>query len=210
MNYLQSLLAQNERIAFATRQHWIVLATAGLVNLLFIAIIVAAAILLAPLTMSLSLLLLIFLVVPLGHIAVRLIKWWHEQYIITNRRVIQTRGLITKHVIDSSLEKVNDVVLTQSVWGRMLDYGNVEILTASEIGVNRFERIRCPIKFKTAMLDQKEAMGVRDRAEDAMSGQVLGAADIPAIISELDALRKSGVITEEEFAQKKAALLEKI
>jgi len=210
MSYLKSLLARNESIAFATRQHWIVLAGSIFVNLLLIAIIVAAALLLAPVTASLSLLLLILLLVPIARFAVRFIKWWNEQYIITNRRVIQTEGLITKHVIDSSLEKVNDVVLVQSMWGRLLDFGHIEIMTASEIGVNRLDRIKSPVRFKTAMLDQKEAMGLRDRTDDVLSGPSAGAADIPDIIAELDDLRKSGIITEEEFKQKKEDLLGKI
>ena len=210
MSYLTSLLAHNEVISFSTRQHWIVLAGSVFVNLLLAAIIVAAAGLLIPATASLSLLLLILLAAPIIRFAVRFVKWWNEQYIITNRRVIQTEGMVTKHVIDSSLEKVNDVVLIQSVWGRLLDFGQIEIMTASEIGVNRLDRIKSPVKFKTAMLDQKEAMGMRNRTEDAMSGPSAGAGDIPDIISELDDLRKSDIITEEEFKQKKQELLGKI
>jgi uncharacterized membrane protein YdbT with pleckstrin-like domain len=210
MSYLNSLLAHNETIAFATRQHWIVLAGSILVNLFLAAIFVAAALLLVPATAGLSLLLLILLLVPIARFTVRFVKWWNEQYIITNRRVIQTEGMITKHVIDSSLEKVNDVVLVQSVWGRLLDFGQIEIMTASEIGVNRLDRIKSPVKFKTSMLDQKEAMGMRDRTDDALSGPSAGAAEIPDIIAELDDLRKNGIITEEEFARKKEELLGKI
>ncbi len=82
-----------------------------------------------------------------------------EEYIVTNRRVIQTAGVFNKHVIDSSLEKVNDVVLTETVLGRLFDYGNIEILTASEMGVNLLRHIVSPVKFKTEMLNQKERVG---------------------------------------------------
>ena len=37
---------------------------------------------------------------------------------------------------DSSLEKINDAVLEQSFFGRMLGYGDLDVLTASEIGVD--------------------------------------------------------------------------
>ena len=60
--------------------------------------------------------------------------WWNRQYIITSLRVIQISGVINKNLTDSSLEKVNDVKLSQSIVGRLFDYGNVEILTASEVG----------------------------------------------------------------------------
>jgi uncharacterized membrane protein YdbT with pleckstrin-like domain len=118
--------------------------------------------------------------------------------------VIQVEGVVNKHVIDSSLEKVNDVVLDQSYLGRLLDYGNVEILTASEIGVNKLERIASPVKFKTEMLNQKEALG----SDEHFGGN--REHDVPALIAELDELRKKGVLTEEEFNAKKAQLLAKM
>jgi len=37
-----------------------------------------------------------------------------------------------------------------------------------------------------------------------------GTRDIPALIAELDALRQQGVLTEQEFEQKKSQLLAKL
>ena len=82
--------------------------------------------------------------------------WWNRQYIITSLRVIQISGVINKNLTDSSLEKVNDVKLSQSIVGRLFDYGDVEILTASELGVNLFRRIGNPVGFKTAMVNAKQ------------------------------------------------------
>jgi len=128
--------------------------------------------------------------------------------------VIQLEGIINKHSIDSSLEKVNDVVLEQSAVGRMLNYGDVQILTASEFGVNLFRRIAHPVRFKTEMLDQKEALGDLDvfegRARRVLSEEAPSAGDIPELIAELDELRKRGTITDEEFEEKKKALLERL
>ena len=59
--------------------------------------------------------------------------------------------------MDSSLEKVNDVVMDQNFWGRIWGYGDIEIMTASEIGVNKLHMLANPVRFKTTMLDQKEA-----------------------------------------------------
>ena len=84
--------------------------------------------------------------------------WRNHKYFVTSRRVIQVFGVFTKNVTDSSLEKVNDVKMEQTILGRLLNFGNIEILTASELGVNRFTKIGKPIIFKTAMLDAKENM----------------------------------------------------
>ena len=217
MGYIQRLLGRNERIAFVTRQHWAVLLGSLIVNGFFSAVILAIVLalgLLLPAAFPFTLLPLVLLVIPIARLTVRLLKWWNEQYIITNRRVIQTEGMFNKHVIDSSLEKVNDVVLNQSALGRMLGYGDVEILTASEIGVNRFERIAGPVRFKTEMLNQKEDMGVLDdvgrKAEHILEAPPPGKGDIPELIAELDELRRRGVITEAEFEKKKLELLSKI
>lgn len=124
---------------------------------------------------------------------------------VTNRRVIQFSGIFNKSVVDSSLEKVNDVKMNQSFFGRMFDYADVEIMTASEMGVNVFKRIGEPVNFKTAMLNAKERMGY-----EGSSTHGRPADNIPALIAELDELRKKGIVTDEEFQSKKKELLAKI
>lgn len=215
MGYLESLMGAREKIALKERQHWMVIVPRlvlwGAVSVLIflITVVLAAAVL-----DGLALVLLLGLLFPFWRIAVDLLNWWNEQYVITNRRVIQLEGIINKHSIDSSLEKVNDVVLKQSALGRILNYGDLQILTASEIGVNLFRRIAHPVKFKTEMLNQKEGMSQLDifegRAGRILSEEAPSRGDIPELIAELDELRKKGIITAEEFEEKKKALLAKL
>ncbi len=74
---------------------------------------------------------------------------------LTNRRVVQVEGVVNKRATDSSLEKINDAVLTQSIFGRMFGFGDLDVLTAAEAGIERFRMIIDPIGFKRAMLDAK-------------------------------------------------------
>lgn len=213
MGYLDSLLGRNEQVVLKTHKHWIVLASSFLVSCLGGLIISILVALTASLTPFAWLGMLLWLL-PISWFGLDLLKWQNEQYIVTNRRVIQTEGIINKHVIDSSLEKVNDVVLEQSALGRILNYGKVEILTASEIGVNCFRLIADPVRFKTAMLDAKEEMSAADsfgeRAGRLLTSTPPSAGDIPELIAELDELRQKGIVTEEEFQQKKKELLDQI
>ena len=163
MGYIESLMARNESIAFATHQHWIVLLRAFIANLLLCILIVAVVVALFVLPPSpnrlpllLRLLPLILLLVPFIRMGLKTIKWWNESYIITNRRVIQTEGIINKHVIDSSLEKVNDVVLNQSVLGRMLGYGDVEIQTAAEDGATIYHKVAKPKQLKETIAHYRD------------------------------------------------------
>jgi hypothetical protein len=149
---------------------------------------------------------LVLLIVPAIGIMNDVLVWRNKAYIVTNRRVIQIAGVFDKDVVDSSLEKVNDVKMSQSFLGRMFGYGDIEILTASELGVNLFHEIDNPVGFKTAMLNAKERMGFDNEAG------LVGRApkDIPTLIAELDELRRKGIISEAEFQRKKTELLQKI
>jgi uncharacterized membrane protein YdbT with pleckstrin-like domain len=83
------------------------------------------------------------------------LRYVNQEYVLTNRRVIQVEGVLNRNSTDSSLEKINDAVLTQSVFGRMFDFGDLTVLTASESGIETMRMIRSPIVYKKKMLDAK-------------------------------------------------------
>ena len=206
-DYLGEMLGKNERILLKTRKHWFILfGNIFLEIFLIIAIIVAVIAIAAMTTFPMVTLGLILILVPLGGMIRDFLIWYNRQYVVTNRRVIQLAGLFSKDVVDSSLEKVNDVKMSQSFFGRLFDYGDIEILTASEVGANVFRSIGDPVKFKTAMLNAKEQLGFND--ELSVEGRSTN--DIPSLIAGLDDLRKKGIISDEEFQKKKTDLLEKM
>jgi hypothetical protein len=147
-------------------------------------------------------------VIPFADLIRILLVWMNERYIITNRRVMEVGGIINKHVRDSALEKVNDVDLKQSVLGRILGFGTVQIITGSDIGVNMFHRISNPVRFKREMLNAKENLHGEQEDESIAGLSVAhGKADIPDLIAELDGLRQKGIISDAEFQVKKQELL---
>ena len=122
-------------------------------------------VLLHPEWRLLGLVALVLALVPLAEVIRIFADWLYEQYIITNRRVMRVRGIINKNITDSALEKVNDVQMNQSFFGRILGYGTVEIITGSDIGVNIFRRISNPVRFKREMLNAKEGLHRSDLLE---------------------------------------------
>jgi len=209
--YLESMLGERERIIYVTRQHWLILArniVLEIATMVAIVIMIGLALGLLSHLAGLVIILgaLIFLL-PLATMLRDILNWSNRQYVITNRRVMQIAGIVNKTVSDSSLEKVNDVKMTQTAPGRMFNYGDVEILTASELGVNLFRQISNPVHFKTSMLNAKEALDAFEaRAVPAAGGQE----SIPALIAQLENLRKQGVLSEAEFQAKKAQLLARL
>jgi len=200
--YIRDLLGENERILLVTRQHPFVLISTIFLEILLIGLLVVGISVLTayyPTAFYGYVLVLIPLIGMLRDILV----WSNRQYIVTNRRVVQVSGVLSKDVVDSSLEKVNDVKMRQSFFGRLFNYGDIQILTASELGVNLFKHIGDPVRFKTAMLNAKEELGFSEMGVQAEE-------DIPSLIAKLDQLRKQGIISEAEFQKKKAELLAKM
>ena len=94
--------------------------------------------------------------------------WRNQEWLITTRRVMRAEGVLNKSVSDSSLEKINDARLDQSLFGRIFGFGRLDILTAAEEagGTNMadFPMIADPVQFKKAMFDQKQMLENPDLA----------------------------------------------
>jgi len=206
--YLKSLLGENEQVVFVTHHHWLVLAGEILAESLLSIIIVALVTLLWLVWLPNPLVPLgyLLLIIPIISLWRDVLIWRNREYVVTNRRVIQLSGVFSKNITDSSLDKVNDVKMSQTFMGRMLDYGNIEILTASELGVNKFTYIGKPIQYKTAMLNAKEKLE-HAPAEPVTVRPPASPADM---INQLDLLRQHGVLSETEFQAKKAELLKRM
>ena len=202
--YLAQMLGDNEKPIFVSRQHWLVLLGQIAPELALITLIMIG-VSTAWISFSAGWLALgyLFILLPIFSLMRDVLIWSSHKHVVTNRRVLHMSGLIAKNVTDSSLEKVNDVKMTQSMFGRMFDFGDIEILTASELGVNRFSHIAKPIALKTAMLNAKAKLESGDHVVELTM-------NIPELIDELGELHKKGVLTDAEFSKKKAELLAKL
>jgi uncharacterized membrane protein YdbT with pleckstrin-like domain len=219
MKYVESLLGKNEQILWRARQHWIVLSANFVINL-FIFIVIwaiygAAGMLgagwLGDFLRSNRGIALIALLFPIGWFGWEFLQWWAEEYLITTHRVVQTEGLINKHTKDSALEKINDITLNQSVLGRLLGYGDLDIITGSDMGTNLLKRLAKPVEFKKTLLEQKNKLSDGEDLHAAKSLPKGGAEDDPLQqIAHLDELRKSGALSDAEYQQAKAKLLAKL
>lgn len=161
MSYADTLLSTGERITHRVRQHWLVLLWGARIP---ISAIIAALLLLILSSAAgatglardlLSLLTAVLFIGGLVFLAWATLRYLNTEFVLTNRRVVQVEGVVNKRATDSSLEKINDAVLTQSIFGRVFGFGDLDILTAAEAGIERFRMIIDPIAFKRAMLDAK-------------------------------------------------------
>ena len=175
----------------------------------------------------------VLVIVGLLYFGWQLLRWQNEEFVVTSRRVLQTEGVINKQVIDSSLEKINDAILTESIFGRIFGFGDLEILTASETGISRRRMLRDADGFKRSMLDAKHELELELSGARPMPGPAIRSAPAPLpgptstapspppvaamsadeatrTLANLADLRDRGAISAEEYEAKKADLLGRI
>jgi len=164
MGYTETLLAQGEVIARRGKQHWLALLldsrTALGVWLLAIVLLAASVFFdFDPNARTIvGYVVLVLLVIGLVLFLYRLLRWLNNDYLVTNRRIIKVEGILNKRSMDSSLEKINDLVLDENILGRMLGYGDLDVVTASDVAIDRFRMLNDAKEFKRTMLDQKHRL----------------------------------------------------
>ncbi|MES1240895.1 MAG: PH domain-containing protein [Acidobacteriota bacterium] len=144
-------------------------------------------------------------VVLAGILLVKLLVLRSFEHVLTNRRLVQQTGILRKQSMDAPLDKVNNVEHWQTIWGRLLGYGDVEIDTASEHGATRFRNISRPLEFKSAIVGAAEAYRSQRFAPAPAAGP--SGADR---LRQLKALLDDGLISGEEYEAKRKKLLDEV
>ena len=78
-------------------------------------------------------------------------QWWVTEIAVTNRKVIYKKGLIRRQTNEMNMDKVESVKIDQSIIGRILDYGNVQILGTGE-GFETLRTIPSPIELRNSII----------------------------------------------------------
>jgi uncharacterized membrane protein YdbT with pleckstrin-like domain len=231
MSYIEDLLGRDERIVYVARQHMFVLVSNVLTELLLIAILISAGVasqaafhnqLIAGMPVG-QLVLLICGVISVGIVISAFfdfLRWNNEEFVITDQRVIQLRGILSKRSTDSSLEKINDLELRQSWLGRIFDFGDIQVLTASDIGANTMRWVAHPLDFKRALREAQQhyqrGFGYIDPSVEAYVQTAAPPVerrrqpDIEQTLQTLASLRDQGILSEAEFETKKRELLSRL
>jgi uncharacterized membrane protein YdbT with pleckstrin-like domain len=142
------------------RRHWILvvrnLTSPALVAGLCVAFVDVVARGLLP--ADLRLLLTLAIAVPLGLSVVAVwLRWEGDSLTVTDQRVVLEEGVLQRTSKVIPLSRVQDVSTIQTLPGRVLDYGTVEIDAAGVSGAERFAYVRGPVRVR----DQLSALVAR-------------------------------------------------
>ena len=104
MGYVEDTIGTNEKIVYTVKYHWIYTFSAFLYLLLFGVFIIG---------------IIMFLKM--------MINKWTTERVLTDLRYIQKTGWIKRNTEEISISKIEEVDLKQSVLGRLLGYGSINI-----------------------------------------------------------------------------------
>lgn len=91
-SYLESMLGDLEKIEYVTRQHWFLLVSSIILEIILILVFLAATVTIAILYPQFSLIAVaigfFLILIPIATMTRDILSWSNHQYIVTNRRVI--------------------------------------------------------------------------------------------------------------------------
>jgi membrane protein YdbS with pleckstrin-like domain len=166
-----------------------------------------------------------FFVVILGWLVYPIFAWLFAHFVLTDRRVILSTGIINKSTMSIPLEQVTNIRSSQNAWERVFKYGDVVIETAAEYGQQPFTNIGKPLEVKKQIFEQREILEAtqetkqskemaREMAAVIQPGTSPAPPAAPAAeagvverLEKLDELHKAGSLSDEEFRKAKEELL---
>jgi len=205
---MRTALKKDEKILLITRQHWLRLV------LPFFAWLLLTVLLTWWLNNTTS---WIIIAVAALYPFIEYLNWRHNLWAVTNLRIIDETGFITRYSKESPLDKINNVEYDQSIFGRIFGFGNVDIQTAAEMGETKYELIHHPKLLKDTITHAQEEykkMQISNQATQLAEAiaRVNPAAQpsqqmIADELQKLFELMQKGAITQEEYQAQKNKLM---
>ena len=79
------------------------------------------------------------------------LSWRSTEYAVVaganSGRLLRVSGILSKHASEAPLEKINDLVLVEPLWGRLLGYGDIQVKTGNDYSGQVFAFVPDPRGF---------------------------------------------------------------
>jgi uncharacterized membrane protein YdbT with pleckstrin-like domain len=150
--YIDDILQPGEKVLYSTNAHWVFFGPAILLWILAAVFFVLSGMVPAgsPLIVVCWALAAIVAVVALYKTVTAWFHRWTTETDVTNLRVVHKTGFISRKSFEMSLDKVESVDVTQSIAGRIFDFGDVTIMGVGE-GKETIKTIASPLAFRNSI-----------------------------------------------------------
>ncbi len=139
-----------------------------------------------------------------------IVSWATTLYVLTNERLITRHGLIAKSGVEIPLERITNVNFSQTVIERLLGAGDLLVESAGTGGQSRFSNIPHPDEFAALLYKVREQRSVELQGGGTAAPAAPAPADATERLQRLKQLHNDGVLTDEEYEEKRAKLVDEI
>ena len=80
------------------------------------------------------------------------IQNYTDEFVVTNRRIIIKKGLISYFTLEMNLGRVETVNVRQNIFGRLFGYGSITIIGTGGTRES-FDDIRNPLEFRRSFME---------------------------------------------------------
>jgi hypothetical protein len=234
----RKLLTEGEIVVVELRPTWLVLGW-PLVSVIGAAALAIAVTFLSP-PAAVGWLLLAILLVAGAWLGVRALRWHTTSIVLTNRRILERRGVLSRTGVEIRLDRINELSYRQTLFERIVRTGSLVIEVGGETGVVLFNHLPQPAAVQSLVTEQIDRMRTGGwqgpGTLGAQSGPGTGAGvaysqGVPATyqaaapmppppapagpsvaerLVQLDDLRQRGILSDAEFQAKKLELLREL
>jgi uncharacterized membrane protein YdbT with pleckstrin-like domain len=211
MGYPRNLVQDGETVALDLRPHWWYFSRNILTGIpLFIILILVLNIEDDTIRGVLGWIVGIVAIAWVGWLVLKYFQWTMTYFVVTSRRVIYRTGVIAKKGVEIPLERVNNINFHQRLIDRVIGAGDLDIESAGKDGQSHFDFIRHPDGVQHEIYRQMETRNMPQMPGPLAAPAPTPAASVPEQIEQLARLRDAGRISDAEYEQKKAQLLERM
>ena len=164
-------LLPGENLILKVHQHWIFVAKNLLIPIALLLLTVVADILIGPGHGIRTYLTLVVVAIALLWLIVAWIRWQSISYTLTDQRIKLESGILSRSEKIIPIDRIQDCTTRQSLTGRILGYGRVEIDAAGAQGAEVLAHLPHPGTFRDQVFVQSERRrGVTPSAPATQSG----------------------------------------
>jgi len=212
MGFPPDLLSDDEEVVVDMHPHWWTMVP---ISTLLAAVVIGGLMIVAKsvdgnIGLALNVVVGLSILATLATFGMRYAKWTTTEFVVTTERVISRSGVFAKNGIEIPLDRINTVFFNQSAFERIAGSGDLGIESAGEGGRQTFTNIRKPNLVQAEIYAQKERFEERRLDRIGRASSAPREATIPEQISQLEELRKQGIVSNSEFEAKKAELLDRM
>jgi uncharacterized membrane protein YdbT with pleckstrin-like domain len=232
MPFPRRLLTEDEEVVVELRPHWAFLGWPLVAAVGAVAVSIAVLVALSHAPAGVMYVLLALVSGTALWLAARLVRWFATTLVVTNSRIVQRSGVLSRSGFELRLERVNQLSYHQTILDRIFRTGELHVEMGGDTGVVLFDHVPRPAAVQSVITEQINAlhqrhMGASDSTWEVDPGpgptgdtppagtpRVARApfeeGSVAGRLVELDELRRRGILTDAEFASKKAELLDRL